>query len=412
MPVTDYLQDDYLEAFEINDKDISLVSSSQLYNNEVRNYCLLTREEELRYGSYLKLYPQIQELISKRAIKGNIEPVLNLEKILASITTYEEKRYITNSLMSYYIQYGKKESQSDKIMVYYLQEYNKLTQKLGHIPTPEELTIYFSKPNKYNLFTNFTNITKIPAKELMIKIFYYIKYTIAKTTMINNNQKLVISIARKCYNLNYNNIDLSDLIAEGNIGLIKAVERFDINKKIKFSTYAYNWIKSYILKFIIEQNNSIRMPIHIYYQIKEYLEKIKKLEQKYGRPLTEQEIKDKLSISDSDFKLLAKKQIISIDGRIEGLEDGNYSLLIDAIPGSSNVEQEFKIEYFKKNIEFVLLKLNEREQTVIRKRYLSDENTIHTLEEIGQKLRLTKERIRQIEKEALKKLRYSQYVIK
>lgn len=243
MKITDYLQDDYLEDFKISDKDISSVTSSQLYTNELKKYPLLTREEEQKYGTYLKLYPQIEELIYKRKIKGNIEPILNLEQILASITTYKEKDYITNALMNYYIQYGRKESKSDKIMIYYLQEYNKLAKELGHIPTPEELTTYFSNPNKYNLFTDFNNVNKIPGKDLMIKIFYYIKYMLAKTIMINSNQRLVASIAHKYNNLiSYNNVDLSDLIAEGNIGLVKAVEKFDINKKTKFSTYAYNML--------------------------------------------------------------------------------------------------------------------------------------------------------------------------
>ena len=183
MQITDYLQDDYLEDLEISDKDISSVTSSQLYTNELKKYPLLTREEEQKYGTYLKLYPQIEELIYKREIKGNIEPILNLEQILASITTYKEKDYIITALMNYYIQYGRKESKSDKIMMYYLQEYNKLAKELGHIPTPEELTTYFSNPNKYNLFTDFNNVNKIPGKDLMIKIFYYIKYMLAKTIL-------------------------------------------------------------------------------------------------------------------------------------------------------------------------------------------------------------------------------------
>ncbi len=413
MQITDYLQDDYLEDLEISDKDISSVTSSQLYTNELKKYPLLTREEEQKYGTYLKLYPQIEELIYKREIKGNIEPILNLEQILASITTYKEKDYIITALMNYYIQYGRKESKSDKIMMYYLQEYNKLAKELGYIPTPEELTTYFSNPNKYNLFTDFNNVNKIPGKDLMIKIFYYIKYMLAKTIMINSNQRLVASIAHKYNNLiSYNNVDLSDLIAEGNIGLVKAVEKFDINKKTKFSTYAYNWITSYILKAIREQTNSIRMPRNIYYQNKNYLDQIKELEQVYGRYLTGQEIKDKLSMSDDDFNLLLKREVVSLDAKIESLED-SYSSLIATIPGSRNVEEEFTIKYFKENIESVLYNthLTPKEQIVLRKRYPLDERKTQTLEAIGQELGVTKERVRQIEKKALKKSRHSQYAI-
>ena len=413
MQITDYLQDDYLEDFEISNKDISSVSSSQLYTNEIKKYPLLTREEEQKYGMYLKLYPKIEELISKRKIKGNIEPVLNLEQILASITTHKEKDYITNALINYYIKYGRKESENDKIIMYYLQKYNKLTKELDHIPTPEELTSYFSKPNKYNLFTDFTNVNKIPGKDLMIKIFYYIKYMLAKTIMISSNQRLVASIAHKYNNLiSYNNIDLSDLIAEGNIGLAKAVEKFDVDKGNKFSTYASIWIRRYILDAIREQNSSIKIPRNIYYQNKNYLEKIKELEQVNGKHLTEQEIKDKLSMSDDDFNLLLKREVISLDAKIESLED-SYSSLIATIPGSRNVEEEFTIKYFKENIESVLYNthLTPKEQIVLRKRYPLDERKTQTLEAIGQELGVTKERVRQIEKKALKKSRHSQYAI-
>ena len=152
------------------------------------------------------------------------------------------------------------------------------------------------------------------------------------------------------------------------------------------------------------------MPRNIYYQNKNYLDQIKELEQVYGRDLTKQEIKDKLSISDDDFNLLLKRKVISLDAKIESLED-SYSSLIETIPGSRNVEEEFKIRYFKENIESVLSNLTEQEQIVLRKRYPLDERKIQTLEATGQELGVTKERVRQIEKKALIKSRRSKYTI-
>lgn len=152
------------------------------------------------------------------------------------------------------------------------------------------------------------------------------------------------------------------------------------------------------------------MPRNIYYQNKNYLDQIKELEQVYGRDLTKQEIKDKLSISDDDFNLLLKREVVSLDAKIESLED-SYSSLIETIPGSRNVEEEFKIKYFKENIESVLSNLTEQEQIVLRKRYPLDERKIQTLEATGQELGVTKERVRQIEKKALIKSRRSKYTI-
>ena len=152
------------------------------------------------------------------------------------------------------------------------------------------------------------------------------------------------------------------------------------------------------------------MSRNIYYQNKNYLDQIKELEQVYGRDLTKQEIKDKLSISDDDFNLLLKRKVISLDAKIESLED-SYSSLIETIPGSRNVEEEFKIRYFKENIESVLSNLTEQEQIVLRKRYPLDERKIQTLEATGQELGVTKERVRQIEKKALIKSRRSKYTI-
>ena len=154
------------------------------------------------------------------------------------------------------------------------------------------------------------------------------------------------------------------------------------------------------------------MPRNIYYQNKNYLDQIKELEQLYGKHPTEQEIKDKLSISDDDFNLLLKRKVISLDAKIESLED-SYSSLIATIPGSRNVEEEFTIKYFKENIESVLYNthLTPKEQIVLRKRYPLDERKTQTLEAIGQELGVTKKRVRQIEKKALKKSRHSQYAI-
>ena len=173
-------------------KDIDLV---RLYVQETKKYSLLTREEEQKYGKHLQLYPEIMDILSVAKINNNVETVLNLDKILASITIEEEREYITNILTSYYNNYGNQESKSDKIMMYYLQEYNKLCKTLHHIPTPEELTSYFSNQSKEKIFTNFTNTPRLESKDLILKVSNYVRYMIAKNTMINCNLRLVTRIA-------------------------------------------------------------------------------------------------------------------------------------------------------------------------------------------------------------------------
>ena len=396
--------DDINEELEINGEDSYTQDIITLYLKEISKYPVLTDEEVKKYCTDLKLYSKISDLISKRTINNHVEPVLDIDIVLASIKTEEERKYITNILSDYCYNYGRKESESDKVVMYYLQEYNKLYKSLSHIPTPEELTTYFSKPNKYNLFTDFTNITKLESKDLMLKVSNYVKYMIAKNTMINSNLKLVVGVAKK-YNIT-DSMELLDRINEGNKGLMTAVEKFDVDKGYKFSTYAMWWITQKITRGIVDTDKMIRIPVAADDKRRNYNKKRNKLEQESKRELTEKEISKKLNIPLEqviDYRRIDYlSRNISIETPVGEKED---TTLLELIPGNTDIENDTMKLMLQEALQEALSCLTKREREIIEARFGLKDGIVHTLEEIGRQHNVTRERIRQIEVTALEKLR-------
>ena len=396
--------DDINEELEISGEESYTQDIITLYLKEISKYPVLTDEEVKKYCTDLKLYSKISDLISKRTINNHVEPVLDIDIVLASIKTEEERKYITNILSDYCYNYGRKESESDKVVMYYLQEYNKLYKSLSHIPTPEELTTYFSKPNKYNLFTDFTNITKLESKDLMLKVSNYVKYMIAKNTMINSNLRLVVGVAKK-YNTT-DSMELLDRINEGNQGLIAAVEKFEIDKGYKFSTYAIWWIRQRIKRGIDNKDKIIRLPIAANDSRKKYEEQRLNLEQDQIKRLSDQEISKELNIPLEKViyyhGLYNKTKSISLYTPVGEKED---TTLLELIPGNTDIENDTMKLMLQEEVKEALSCLTDREREVIESRFGLKDGTARTLEETGKKLGVTRERIRQIESKALGKLR-------
>ena len=379
-----------------------------MYVQETKKYPLLTREEEQKYGKHLQLYPEIMDILSVAKINNNVETVLNLDKILASITIEEEREYITNILTSYYNNYGNQESKSDKIMMYYLQEYNKLCKTLHHIPTPEELTSYFSNQSKEKIFTNFTNTPRLESKDLILKVSNYVRYMIAKNTMINCNLRLVTRIAEKYYQLiPIKKMSFADFVSEGTKGLMKAVEKFDINKGYKFSTYAIWWIRQSIIRGFHNQDKTIRIPVNQQDEYNRYINKVSRLKQEYGRELTEEEILENI---DKIVKLPETSKVVSLDApvipnqSVEGDFDRELTLL-DFIKNSTDTEKIVLSNLTKEQVRLALDSLSEFEREIIKLRFGFEDDNIKTLQEIGDMFGFTRERIRQVEGKALKKIR-------
>lgn len=225
----------------------------------------------------------------------------------------------------------------------------------------------------------------------------------ARQQMIESNLRLVISIGKRYMHRGF---PFSDIVEEGNLGLIKAVEKFNYKRGFRFSTYASWWIRQYIERAIINQGKLVRLPVHVVERLNRYLGKVEQLVQELGREPRAQEVAVKMKTSEEE--VLDLKQLVRTTCSLDSpINDQSDTFLRDVIEDPTGLSPDETADGVRRRAELMawIKELPDKEQTVIVSRFGLDGDEAKTLEEIGRQMGLTRERVRQIEMMALGRLR-------
>tara|TARA_Y100001968_G_scaffold292474_1_gene297717 strand:+ start:28949 stop:30274 length:1326 start_codon:yes stop_codon:yes gene_type:complete len=315
-------------------------------------------------------------------------------KALASIKIGPKGVYTEDSIRVYLQEIG-------RIRLLRPDEEIELARKIADLLQLEELAAQFdSEHGHYPTTKEWAALVSMPLMRFRRRLMLGRR---AKEKMVQSNLRLVVSIAKKYMN---RGLSFQDLIQEGSLGLIRAAEKFDHEKGYKFSTYATWWIRQAITRAIADQSRTIRLPVHLYETISRIKKTTKVLSQEFGRKPTEEEIAESMEMTIEKLRFIAKSaQLpISLETPIGKEEDSRLGDFIEA--DIENPEQDVAKTLLREDLEGVLATLSPRERDVLRLRYGLDDGRMKTLEEIGQIFDVTRERIRQIEAKALRKLRH------
>ncbi|AHB41190.1 hypothetical protein P148_SR1C00001G0395 [candidate division SR1 bacterium RAAC1_SR1_1] len=339
-------------------------------------------------------------------IKGFSTGILNEEDIIAEIDDMDLNIKTVEKVYDIADKLGIKILTIEEVLEREAQAVKK-ESRLGKIQLYEEHT-RTNTDVQYHDFIKlyFNDISKIPllTSEQEKDIAKRIKKgdEDAKRKLIESNLRLVISIAKRFFG---SRLSFSDLIQEGNIGLIKAIEKFDPDKEFKFSTYATWWIKQSITKAIADMTKHVRIPVHLIDEINSYNKTYQLLFQKLGREPTSKEIGQKLGFPIKKIKKLEEVIFgnVSLDREVG---DEGRDTLADLIEDGNTLrpDQFAEKNTLRKNLDMILDMLDDREAKIVKMRYGID-GPRYTLEQVGEEFNVTRERVRQIEQKVIQKLK-------
>lgn len=360
------------------------------YMKEFSKYPVMTSAEEKRAFSLLTELKNSLEIFS---LDENYNLVLNdINAFINSISTYEIKKkvYKLKNFLN---------NSDEKIISKFIELFESINGK-----KKQDITIPNQQLLKEKLNLSIDNETKKYDEEYFNKqLEAAIKFFETREYICNCNLRLVVSIAKKYRNSNF---DLEERTEEGNIGLMKAVERFDYTKGYKFSTYATWWIRQSITRAFADQSRTIRIPVHMVESINKMTTKERAFIMKFGREPSNEELAKEMYVSVEKIKEMKKIAIepTSLDVTINEDED---AYLKDFIPSDEAGPETINFENsLRESLTGVLNLLTPREREVLEYRYALTGGKPMTLEEVGDIFGVTRERIRQVESKALRKLRH------
>ena len=336
-----------------------------------------------------KFQPEITKLIEIAKNKGS----LNEEEIILRLLKYDASAQDIDEVVEFFNTKNIKVNKTTEN----LEEMEDISQIASEVQVDDPVKMYLK------------DIGKVPLLTSEEEVEYARRMAEgdenARKKLSEANLRLVVSIAKKY--VGRTSMQFLDLIQEGNLGLLKAVEKFDYTKGFRFSTYATWWIRQSITRAIADQARTIRIPVHMVETINKLIRVSRQLLQTLGRDPTAQEIAEKMGISESRVCEIQKiaQDPVSLENPVGEEEDSKIGDFVEDETIKSPVENASQL-ILKEQLMSAIDTLTPREQKVIRLRYGLDDSHPRTLEEVGKEFDVTRERIRQIEAKALRKLRH------